>query len=161
MSLISLVDKYCIDNQSLIDMYRYHSPSIQLFDDVLDIIKSIKAKHGKIGIITDGRTKTQMAKIKALGIYDLIDNIVISEEIGTEKPNEANFKAIETSIIGNNYWYIADNLKKDFISSNKLGWDSIGLVDNGKNIHYEASKYMNATNKPKHFILSYKELNII
>jgi putative hydrolase of the HAD superfamily len=33
------------------------------------------------------------------------------------------------------YIYIADNVKKDFITPNKLGWTTICLFDKGQNIH--------------------------
>lgn len=156
-----LTSKYSIDHKTLLDMYRYHLPQITLFNGVLDVIKTIKNKNGKIGIITDGRSRTQRAKIKALGILDFIDKIIISDEVGTEKPEQANFKAIETSISGNNYWYIADNLKKDFVSPNSLGWKTVGLIDNGKNIHYESHRYLGNEHKPQEFILSFNEINII
>lgn len=157
----NLAAQYNVAASVLIDMYRFHSPKLQLFDGVLAVMNAITSKNGKLAIITDGRTKTQTAKLKALGIYELFDHIVISETLGTEKPNEANFKAIESAIAGQTYWYIADNLKKDFIAPNNLGWHSVALIDNGKNIHYQASNYMTEIHKPKGFILNYDDLNII
>jgi putative hydrolase of the HAD superfamily len=156
-----LSSKYSIEKQLLIGMYRNHTPSIDLFDGVLEIIDAIKAKGGKIGIITDGRSKTQMAKINALGIVNLIDKIVISEDLGSEKPNPNNFKAIETSFLDCTYWYIADNLKKDFVAPNVLGWKTVCLIDNGKNIHYQSFKYMDKEYLPEVFIQSYEVVNII
>lgn len=146
---------------SMIDMYRNHQPDIQLFEGVLDIFDSIKQKNGKIGIITDGRANTQRAKLKSLGIMSYIDKVIISEEIGSEKPNLANFKAIENSLSGTIYYYIADNLKKDFIAPNALGWKTVGLIDNGMNIHCESHKHMDFQNLPQEFIISIKDLKII
>jgi putative hydrolase of the HAD superfamily len=156
-----LTSKYHTDNETLMDMYRFHFPQISLFNGVLDVIKTIKTKNGKIGIITDGRSQTQRAKIKSLGILNLIDKIIISDEIGTEKPDQINFKAIEDAFSGNNYCYIADNLKKDFVAPNSLGWKTIGLIDNGKNIHIESHRYMDNEHKPQEYILSFSEINII
>lgn len=156
-----LSSKYNIEVQLLVDMYRNHTPEIKLFFGALELFNTIKAKKGKIGIITDGRSKTQTAKIKALGIFDLIDKIVISEDLGTEKPNPKNFKVIEASFPDCNYWYIADNLKKDFIAPKKMGWQTVGLIDNGKNIHFASHKYLNNLHEPQAYILSISELNII
>ncbi|WP_299128710.1 HAD family hydrolase [uncultured Winogradskyella sp.] len=156
-----LSSKHNIEKQLLIEMYRNHVPNINLFEGALEIIEATKVKEGKIGIITDGRSKTQMAKIKSLGIEDLIGKIVISEDLGTEKPNPNNFKAIETHFPNSTYWYIADNLKKDFVAPNALSWKSVCLLDNGKNIHYQSYKYMDKEYQPKAFIQSYKEVNII
>lgn len=152
---------YNVKIGSLIEMYRNHDPSIQLFDGVLDVFDAIKSKKGKIGIITDGRSKTQRAKLKSLGILEYLEGLVISGEIGFEKPSLANFRAIENSIIGKDYFYIADNLKKDFIAPNLLGWKSVALIDNGMNIHYETYKHMDPKNLPQDFILNFKDLQII
>lgn len=155
-----LAKTYNVDINMLIEMYRNHSPEIQLFEGVLDILKNIKANNGKLGIITDGRVKTQLAKIKALGIDGIFDKIIISEALGTEKPNKANFKAIESVLFGSNYYYIADNYKKDFIAPNSLGWNTIGLMDNGLNIHHNAHQYFSEENRPKQYLMSYHELEI-
>ena len=33
------------------------------------------------------------------------------------------------------FYYVGDNTKKDFVTPNKLGWKTICLKDQGKNIH--------------------------
>lgn len=107
-------DKYKTDIKVFIDMYRGHKPDIVLFEGVQNVLNSIKNKNGKTGIITDGRSITQRGKIEAFGIVNLIDYVIISDEIGTEKPDQENFKAITTFNYRKSYWYIADNLKKRF-----------------------------------------------
>ena len=155
-----LANAYNTEIGPLIEMYRNHYPDIQLFDGVLDVFEAIKSRNGKIAIITDGRSYTQRAKLKSLGVLNYIDSIIISEEIGSEKPYMENFKAIENSLSGNVYYYIADNLKKDFITPNLLGWISVALIDNGKNIHSESYNYWNAQHLPQEFVLNFKEFKI-
>ena len=155
-----LANAYDIKIGLLVEMYRNHYPDIKLFNGVLEIFDAIKSKNGKIGIITDGRSNTQRAKLGSLGILNYIDKIIISEEFGSEKPNLANFKAIENSLPGNIYYYLADNLKKDFIAPNSLGWKSVGLMDNGMNIHFEGYKYVYTDNLPHDFIFDFEELAI-
>lgn len=156
-----LANNYDIETSALVERYREHKPDIELFDGALNLLTEIKRKNGKIAIITDGRSMTQRAKLEGLGILHFIDKIIISEEIGSEKPNVANFKAVENSISRSNHYYIADNLKKDFIAPNSLGWKSIALVDNGKNIHFESHPYMGEELQPQYSILSLKEICII
>lgn len=156
-----LSENYNVEVKTLIELYRNHEPDIKLFNDVLDVMHAIKTKKGKLGIITDGRVKTQSAKLKALNIENLFDKIIISEAIGTEKPNEANYKAIEKAITGLEYYYIADNIKKDFVSPNALGWKTVGLIDNGLNIHNNAHLYFDEKHLPKYFVNSYNEVKII
>lgn len=156
-----LSDTYLIPVTELLDIYRNHHPKIKPFDGVQNLFSQIKDNSGKVAIITDGRSSTQHRKLEALELKPLIDKIIISEEIGTEKPNELNFRAVENAFSGRNYTYIADNLKKDFVAPNALGWNSICLIDNGKNIHkenhlYDESKYM-----PRHYIFSFGDLSLI
>ncbi|WP_179345073.1 HAD family hydrolase [Winogradskyella ursingii] len=156
-----LNDTYNIELSELISIYRYHNPEIKLFYGAMDLMNSIKKHGGQIGLITDGRVETQMTKIKALGILEILDSIVISEEIGTEKPHLSNYKSIEKALSGNIYYYIADNFKKDFVTANQIGWETIGLIDNGKNIHYESYKYLENKLASKHLIMSIDEITII
>ncbi|MRH99151.1 HAD-IA family hydrolase [Kriegella sp. EG-1] len=155
-----LEENYEVSKNQLINWYRNHYPSIKLFPGILNFINAIKQNNGKIGIITDGRESTQKSKIDALGIASFIDVIVISEVIGTEKPSQQNFIYIEKAFPNCKYYYIADNLKKDFVSPNKLGWHSIGLIDAGLNIHSSAANYMDDRHKPENFIFDFNEIEI-
>ena len=96
------------------------------------------AKGCRLGIITDGRTVTQLNKIEALGLHSLIadEDIVISERFGSEKPSPRNYLYFMNKYGADaRYYYIADNTAKDFIAPNRLGWTTVCLKDNGQNIH--------------------------
>ena len=130
-----LIQKYPNSTkQRLINIYRTHFPDIQFIEGANDLLDDIKRKGYKIGLITDGRSITQRNKLRALGIEGLFDLIIISEEFGSTKPDERNYKAFVVDDISE-YFYIADNPKKDFLTPNKLGWTSICLLDKGNNIH--------------------------
>ena len=156
-----LANHYAIDKDKLLHMYRYHTPNITLFDGVYDILQTILKQGGRLAIITDGRVKTQMAKIEALGIKELFGTIVISEALGSEKPNGLNYRTVEQANLADHYTYIADNIKKDFVTPNTLGWQTIGLRDNGLNIHSSQPSDVAVNYLPQKFINSYAELNII
>jgi putative hydrolase of the HAD superfamily len=94
----------------------------------------LKANGYKLGLVTDGYSITQRNKLKALGIEELFDLVVISEEFGSAKPSVANF-AVFHQFNTDVYYYIADNPAKDFVSPNALGWQTICLIDAGNNIH--------------------------
>jgi len=149
---------YNIAKTDLILSYRNHVPFIKPFDGVLRTFDKIKRKNAKIAIITDGRKHTQMNKIDALGLMPYLDHIVISEEIGTEKPDEKNYLAIEEKFSKTLYYYIGDNVKKDFITPKKLGWQTIALIDRGLNIHANAHSYSKQDHLPHHYISSISEL---
>lgn len=151
---------YDIDKTELIQRYRNHIPNIKPFDGVLDTLQKIKDHKGKLAIITDGRAVTQRNKLKKLGLLPYLDFIVISEEIGSEKPNEINYKTVEDYFKLKTYYYIADNFKKDFITPNKIGWKTIALIDNGLNIHSYAHTHASEEYLPELYIYSYSQINI-
>ncbi len=153
-------ETYGVSKSELIDAYREHIPDIKPFYKVIEILSQIKEKEGKIGIITDGRSTTQRNKIKALGISEYIDFIVISEEIDSEKPNEKNFRLIENELNCTINYYIADNIKKDFVTPKKRGWKTLGLIDNGLNIHSNAYNYEDEAHLPHDFISLIEEITI-
>ncbi len=127
-----------VSKQQLLDWYRYHTPTIALSPDALQLLEHLTQHHAKIGLITDGRSRTQRNKIAALHLTRFLSSpeaVVISEEFGSEKPSEANYRHFEQLYPSHSYVYIADNPRKDFLAPNRLGWLTIGLRDNGRNIH--------------------------
>ncbi|WP_166966371.1 HAD family hydrolase [Yeosuana marina] len=137
----------CIED--FITRYRHHHPHIQLTSSTKQFLASVKEQVFKVGLITDGRSVQQRHKLKALGLLNYFDTVVISEEFGSEKPNKANFKYFEDTYgINLDYIYVGDNTAKDFIAPNTLGWQTFCLLDDGRNIHkqsfdLEPSKYPN------------------
>ncbi len=121
--------------QMVLDIYRNHSPTIQLYKDAKVFLEKLLSQEIEMSLITDGRSITQRNKLRALGIESFFKNIIISEEVNSEKPSEYNFRMVMNNKLAENYIYIADNPKKDFITPNKLGWTSICLLDKGQNVH--------------------------
>lgn len=122
---------------TFLKMYREHKPDIQLKGNVLATLTVLQEKGFILGLITDGRSVTQRNKIEALGLERFFpnENIIISEEYGSEKPSEDNYKYFMGKYPSAQFAYVGDNLKKDFVTPNRLGWISICLLDNGENIH--------------------------
>ena len=49
----------------IVALYRTHTPDIRLSEDTLSVLTYLQTSQIKIGIITDGRSLAQRAKIKA------------------------------------------------------------------------------------------------
>lgn len=125
-----------LTKDDLLDMYRLHFPVICLDGDTEGVLNILSLNY-KLGMITDGRSITQRYKYRALELDRFIDDndLVISEEFGSEKPSEKNFLFFQDKYINADFFYIGDNLRKDFITPNRLGWTTICLIDDGRNIH--------------------------
>ena len=148
------------DKLQLIDQYRKHFPNIKLNSGARLFIQYLYSYSIVMGIITDGRSLSQRHKINALGLNDWINEIVISEEIGSDKPNFKNYRAIAQKYIDSNFIYIGDNPNKDFIAPNSMGWQTIGIKDKGDNIHSQ-DMLLDITFQPQVWVSSFEEIKII
>ncbi|MFA8434213.1 MAG: HAD family hydrolase [Marinifilaceae bacterium] len=152
-----LVGNYKCSKDKLLSIYRNHQPSVSLTPDVEYVLKKLKSRGCKLGLITDGREITQKNKIKALGIEQFFETILISEVTGYTKSNLYNFELLQNKVKGEQYVYIGDNVNKDFYAPNQLGWNTICLLDDGRNIHLQnfsqGKEYL-----PKSIIKSLKDI---
>jgi putative hydrolase of the HAD superfamily len=116
----------------LVEIYRNHLPNIKLYEDALKTIKLLKKKRVRLGIITDGLAYVQRIKIKALGINNLFNEIIFSDDYGRDrwKPNTFPYKKILEllRLTPNEAIYVGDNPLKDFIGAKKLGILTIRLL---------------------------------
>ncbi|WP_262435933.1 HAD family hydrolase [Jilunia laotingensis] len=131
----------------LISIYRSHKPNISLDCDTQFVLEQLSLqKNINLGILTDGRGITQNNKIIALGIDQYIrkDNWVISEEFGYSKPSSEGYLYFQKKYKNAAFYYIGDNLVKDFIAPIQLGWTCICLLDDGShNIHKQDLSIIN------------------
>lgn len=138
LNVFEIIEKnYNFSKSELISLYRLHIPNLNLNDGTFNLLQKIKSKGHLLGLITDGRSITQRNKLKSLQIESLFDQIIISEEFGSTKPCLKNYEVFKQKNV-TDYFYIADNVSKDFISPNKLGWKTVCLIDKGFNIHKQS-----------------------
>jgi len=118
---------------SLLWMYRLHQPDISLSLACADAVKRIRSSAGFTAVLTDGRSITQRLKLDALGLSDL--PVFISEDYGDTKPSDKRFRLIQELHPAERYIYVADNVEKDFLGCNSLGWIGIGMKGDERNVH--------------------------
>ena len=134
------IDKLNLKEDCL-KVYREHRPTIELYPDVVNEIKELKNKGVKVGIITDGRPNGQRNKILALGLDKLIDDIIVTDEIGGEqfrKPCDIAFRIMQRKwkLPFEQLMYVGDNINKDFQAPKQLGmqWK---WIKNKEGIYYQ------------------------
>lgn len=143
--------------ESLLWIYRLHQPAISLTSQASYLLKNLEKKH-KIAILTDGRSISQRMKLKSLGLSHL--PLYISEEHGcSDKPSLIRFELIMREISASRYFYIGDNPEKDFFAPNTLGWTTIGLRDDGRNIHRQNLTELEPDYLPRYWIDSLDEVS--
>lgn len=122
-----------------LEVYRDHKPEITLNDGVAQMLEKLRSKGIKIGIITDGRPTGQRNKIEALGLEAMVDDIIVTDELGGEqfrKPCDIAFRIMQTKwrLPVSQIMYVGDNASKDFQAPKQLGmqWK---LINNGEGLY--------------------------
>lgn len=113
-----------------LDVYRKHEPNISLSNEVKYTLEKLRESGLKIGIITDGRPIGQRNKIRALGLENYVDEIIVTDEIGGikfRKPNDISFRIMQLklNVPFPQMLYVGDNVAKDFIAPKQLGMQTL------------------------------------
>lgn len=110
------------------DHWYYHFPRhAQPMYRVHETLRELKFRNKKIGLITNGKVKTQMTKIKQLNIEGYFDSIVISEAVGTKKPQADifNYAINDLTIRIENSVYVGDHPRNDIFGAKQVGMKTI------------------------------------
>lgn len=104
----------------------------RLYSDAVYTIKALKDKGIK-NVILSNNYPDLCDVLKALGIYDLFDNFVISAVEGYDKPRKEIFD-IAKKLYPNaeEYYMVGDSINADIIGGNNAGIKTV-LVHNGFN----------------------------
>ncbi len=112
------------DSLALGDLYwKSFIEKMKLKPWVTDFLKTIRRSGTKIAVITNQEASLQFKKIKHLGIDDLIDYVITSEEAGIEKParkimeialNKIKLRPSDTVFLG-------DDKKEDGLAARSVG----------------------------------------
>jgi len=114
----------------LVATYRGHRPTLQARDGMTELLGAA-GRQARLGLLSDGFLPAQQYKLEALRLRPAFDQVVFTEQLGRAfwKPAPEGFQLM-TELLGVEHeacTYIADNLAKDFVAPNRLGWRTVLL----------------------------------
>lgn len=121
------------DIGTLVSCYRSTRPKLFLYEDACELLEGLKSKYQSIhtGIITDGISEVQHRKLEALGLQELIEGIVVTDDLGAGfwKPHKRAYEKLlqDFHTEPSKAVYIGDNPKKDFIGAKELGIHTVRI----------------------------------
>ncbi|MDE6084773.1 MAG: HAD hydrolase-like protein [Muribaculaceae bacterium] len=121
----------------MVEWYRKHVPYLIMPEETRRCLETLTQSGYTLAMITDGRTAGQWNKIHALGVERYIprEYISVSDEVGADKNKPLPWKRmVELLPDKKAWWYIGDNPRKDFHHPNAMGWNTVMLLDDGRNI---------------------------
>lgn len=102
---------------------RHYEASWAAYPDARPALEVARSNGWRVGVLTNGSTKQQNAKLAAIGLTDLIDVVCTSESLGLSKPDPQAYlqtcsalgvEPADTVMIG-------DNLELDVLAARQVG----------------------------------------
>jgi putative hydrolase of the HAD superfamily len=112
----------------------------QLFEDVKECLVKLQEQGLRLGIVSNF-APTLKAILESKGILSYFDPVIVSTEVGLEKPDPAIFKlALELSgLEAKDILYIGDHERNDIWAPNQVGIDAVKIIrydyHSGEGIH--------------------------
>jgi len=142
----------------MIATYHEHSPAIELDPDAREVLTQLH-RRVRLGAISDGHLAVQQRKVAALGLAEMLDEIVLTDTWGREfwKPHPRGFEemARRLGVPHAAFAYVGDNVVKDFIAPNTLGWTTV-RVERSQQVY--SDKIAPPGGEPRHFVRSLVDL---
>lgn len=137
------------EKDAVLEIYRSHKPNLHLYDGVKEMLIKLRSHGIKIGIITDGRPEGQHNKISSLGLEELVDDIIITDELGGvqfRKPCDIAFRIMQNRwrLSASQIVYVGDNPAKDFQAPRQLGMKSV-YFENTDGLYFSKNVTVNIT----------------
>ena len=110
---------------------RTHQPrSITLWSDTLSTLEALKARGIKLGMLTNGGSKSQRDKLSNTPeILPLFDKILIGGDLPAEKPHAAAYHAIcaALEVAPHEAMYVGDHPMNDVAGSKNAGLTAVWI----------------------------------
>ena len=97
-----------------------------LFPDAVEVLQYLQAKY-KLHLITNGFAEVQWIKLENSGLKPFFEHIIISEEVGTQKPDKAIFEIAmdRAATHADECIMIGDNYNTDIVGAQNAGIDQV------------------------------------
>jgi FMN phosphatase YigB (HAD superfamily) len=135
------VDRYGLNEDMEVLLKEYRETLIRLIDCPAahqEALRAARAAGWTLGIVTNGSTEHQLAKIDRTGLAELVDGWVVSEEVGCAKPDPRIFRIAaqrcglaEGSAWPADSWMVGDHPPADIAGACVSGLRSVWL-DHGR-----------------------------
>ncbi|OPX25230.1 MAG: hypothetical protein B1H04_00410 [Planctomycetales bacterium 4484_123] len=128
------------DIAALVELYRAHVPRLRPCRGVIELLRALRRRGRRLGLLSDGYLPAQRLKLSALGLEGFFHAVVFTEELARQGPPAARnrgrgpHQAWKPSAVGferirrrlgvphRACAYVGDNPAKDFLAPNELGW---------------------------------------
>ena len=104
--------------------------------DALEALETLRADGLRIGMVTNGASAVQRAKLDAIGLTGAFDPLVISSEVGVRKPDAAIFEHAlgVAGVPAPRCWFVGDHLWHDVEAAAAAGLHAVWIDRAGRDL---------------------------
>jgi putative hydrolase of the HAD superfamily len=131
-------DEYdlAVDSESLAAEYvEREAAATRLPETVRRLVESVGA-HNRTGILTNGDGRMQRRKMAEHGLEELVDTVIVSNEVGSRKPDQAIFEEAKERLPAEAFVYVGDTVEEDITPARETGFETVYV---GEGTHPDAS----------------------
>lgn len=101
----------------------------QTMRGAIEGLRRLRSAGLPVGVVTNGGSLNQRKKLTNTGLMQLVDDCVISEDVGTRKPDSAIFLTAcgRLGIDPGHSWFVGDNPTVDIVGADQIGCRTIWL----------------------------------
>lgn len=100
------------------------------FSDAARVLTELRSRGVQLGILTNGRQEQQVAKLRAIGLYEQIDFVLTAEALGVWKPDRNAFDALagQFGVAPDECLFVGDHPEQDIVGALAAGMSAV-LID--------------------------------
>ena len=108
---------------------KYFTKAMMPYPDTLPTLQWLRAHGYKTGILTNGPTDFQRAKLESLNMYEAVDAVVLCGDLPQQKPHAVTFEAICEAMGCQTHEaiYVGDNPFNDIDGARRAGMTPIWI----------------------------------
>lgn len=100
--------------------------------ELIEIIKKLKDQGYKVGLLSNNSNRLR-AELESLNLIDLFDAVVISAEVGLQKPQQKIFETFFDKLgVKSNEAIFVDDSKQSLLTAGDIGYIPILFIDNSQ-----------------------------
>lgn len=137
-------EEFCKFSRQLNDRYLRHLGGCNApVEGAKELLEKL-SKKSLIGVLTNGFNEVQYRKLQSTGLDSFIQRMVISDEIGIQKPDSRLFRYAEqaTGANPNQTIMIGDNPDNDIQGALNAGWNAIFFDYKGKTFSSDSDHFL-------------------
>jgi FMN phosphatase YigB (HAD superfamily) len=111
--------------------------SARPIEGALEVLEAIRREGYRTAMIANGDSDSIRSIIEATGLKDYFDSVVISEEVGIEKPYQRIFEIAlaQLSVKSENAVMVGNKIDADILGANRAGMKSVWFRWNNRYNH--------------------------